>query len=84
MNTGRQMLWLPTTRDEKYKGKQAADTFVVRSGDMLSGVAVFIGAEELHASVRAFALMNLVLIAAWLFIAVRLVRRYRALAAQQG
>src|SRR5262249_14843993 len=36
MNTARQMLWLPTSREEKYKAKQAADTFVVRSGDMLS------------------------------------------------
>src|SRR5258705_1333841 len=31
MNTGKQMLWLPTTREEKYKAKQAIDTFFVRS-----------------------------------------------------
>ncbi len=30
MNTARQLLWLPTTREEKYKAKQAIDTFFVR------------------------------------------------------
>ena len=32
MNTAKQLLWLPTTRDEKYKAKQAIDTFFVRTG----------------------------------------------------
>jgi AAA family ATP:ADP antiporter len=84
MNTARQMLWLPTNRDEKYKAKQAADTFVVRTGDMLSAVAVFLGVTFLHAGVRGFAVMNLVLIAIWLTVAVRLVRRYRSLSAPPG
>ena len=30
MNTVRQMLFLPTTREEKYKAKQVIDSFVVR------------------------------------------------------
>jgi hypothetical protein len=34
----RQLLWLPTTREEKYKAKQAIDTFFVRGGDVLSAV----------------------------------------------
>jgi len=84
MNTGRQMIWLPTSREEKYKAKQAADTFVVRSGDMLSGLAVFVGTTYLHTTVRGFAAMNLVLIAVWLVIAVTLVRRYRSLATHSG
>jgi AAA family ATP:ADP antiporter len=83
MNTARQMLWLPTSREEKYKAKQAADTFVVRSGDMLSGVAVFLGTTFLHASVRGFAWMNLALIAVWLTVAFQLVRRYRSLSTPQ-
>jgi ATP/ADP translocase len=33
MNTAKQMIWLPTTREEKYKAKQAIDTFFVRTGD---------------------------------------------------
>jgi ATP:ADP antiporter, AAA family len=84
MNTGRQMIWLPTSREEKYKAKQAADTFVVRSGDMLSGLAVFVGTTLLHATVRGFAGMNLVLIAVWLALGLALVRRYRSLATQRG
>jgi ATP:ADP antiporter, AAA family len=84
MNTARQMLWLPTSREEKYKAKQAADTFVVRSGDMLSGVAVFVGTTFFAAGVRSFAVMNLVLIALWLTVAVRLVRYYRSLSAPRG
>jgi AAA family ATP:ADP antiporter len=84
MNTARQMLWLPTSREEKYKAKQAADTFVVRSGDMLSGVAVFLGTTFLQASVRGFAWMNLALIALWLTVAVQLIRRYRSLSAEHG
>jgi AAA family ATP:ADP antiporter len=83
MNTARQLLWLPTSREEKYKAKQAADTFVVRSGDMLSGLAVFLGTTYLHASVRGFAWMNLVLILVWLTIAMQLVRRYRSLSTKK-
>ena len=36
------MLFLPTTREEKYKAKQAIDTFFVRAGDVLSAVTVFV------------------------------------------
>ena len=43
MNTARQLLWLPTTREEKYKAKQAIDTFFVRGGDVLSAVVVYVG-----------------------------------------
>ena len=40
MNTAKQMLWLPTSRAEKYKAKQAVDTFFVRVGDVLSAGGV--------------------------------------------
>ena len=43
MNTGKQMVWLPTSPEEKYKAKQAVDTFFVRIGDMLAGGVVFVG-----------------------------------------
>ena len=43
MNTAKQMLWLPTSREEKYAAKQAIDTFFVRCGDMLSAAVVFVG-----------------------------------------
>jgi ATP:ADP antiporter, AAA family len=41
MNTARQLLWLPTSTDEKYKAKQAIDGFFVRSGDVLSAAIVW-------------------------------------------
>lgn len=82
MNTGRQMLWLPTRREEKYKAKQAADTFVVRSGDMLSAGLVFVGTTWLGLGVRGFATVNLGIIVVWLVTAVLLVRSYRSMAAR--
>ncbi len=42
-NTVRQILFLPTTREQKYKAKQAIDTFFVRAGDLLSAALVFAG-----------------------------------------
>jgi AAA family ATP:ADP antiporter len=79
MNTARQLVWLPTTRDEKYKAKQAIDTFFVRTGDMLQAVLVFAGTSWLGLGVRGFSIANLVLIAAWLGVAVLLLREYGAI-----
>ena len=74
MNTARQMLWLPTTRGEKYKAKQAIDTFFVRGGDLLSAAAVFAGTHILHLTVAQFAIGNIALTVLWLAIALRLLR----------
>jgi AAA family ATP:ADP antiporter len=73
-NTVRQMLWLRTSREMKYKAKQAVDTFFVRYGDVSSGVLVYVGAGLLSWSVREFALVNALLAAAWLFFAWRIRR----------
>ncbi|HWP57332.1 MAG TPA: Npt1/Npt2 family nucleotide transporter [Candidatus Acidoferrales bacterium] len=81
-NTARQALFLPTTREEKYKAKAAIDTFFVRIGDLLSTALVFMSAQ-LALSVRALSAVNIVLIALWLALAVGIGRNYRALAAQQ-
>jgi hypothetical protein len=43
MNTGNALLWLPTTREERYAAKQAVDTFFVRCGDLLAAGLVFAG-----------------------------------------
>jgi AAA family ATP:ADP antiporter len=64
-NTTRQALWLPTSREAKYKAKQAVDSFVVRSGDVAQAGIVFVG-ERLAFTVAAFAAVNIVLAAAWL------------------
>ncbi len=82
MNTARAMLWLPTSRDEKYKAKQAIDTFIVRVGDLLSGALVFLGTEILTFGVQTFAMINVVIAVVWLALGWLLYREYRRLAAQ--
>jgi AAA family ATP:ADP antiporter len=79
MNTGRQMMWLPTTREEKYKAKQTLDTFFVRTGDLLAGAVVFVGTTWLHLGMRGFAWLNVALAAAWLVVGALLVRENRRL-----
>lgn len=82
MNTGKQMLWLATSREEKYKAKQAIDTFFVRAGDVLAAGAVWIGTNRLSAGIADFALGNLVLVAVWGATAWAVLRRYRARCAE--
>jgi ATP:ADP antiporter, AAA family len=82
MNTAKAMLWLPTTREQKYKAKQAADTFFVRMGDVMSAVLVFVGTAFLTLGTAGFAAANVVLIVAWLALSLLLVRRNRRLVAE--
>ncbi len=79
MNTARQLLWLPTSREEKYKAKQAVDTFFVRIGDLVSAGVVFLGTSWLALEVRGFAVLNLCVGAIWLGVACLLVRQNRRL-----
>jgi AAA family ATP:ADP antiporter len=76
MNVARQMLWLPTSREEKYKAKQAADTFIVRFGDVMAALLVWLGTTVLAFSQRSFALVNILLIGAWIGVAYILLRDY--------
>ena len=78
MNTARQLLWLPTSRDEKYKAKQAIDTFFVRGGDLLSAAAVYLGAAVLHLNVQQFAMGNVLLTLVWLAVALLILEPRRA------
>jgi AAA family ATP:ADP antiporter len=82
MNTAKQMLWLPTSRAEKYKAKQAVDTFFVRLGDVVSAAMVFAGVTWLGLGVRGFGVLNTVLVAVWIAIAFQLLREHRRLAAE--
>ncbi len=43
MNTARNALLLPTSRDVKYQAKTAIDTFFYRTGDLLSTLSIFVG-----------------------------------------
>jgi ATP:ADP antiporter, AAA family len=75
-NTVRNVLFLPTSRDEKYKAKQAIDSFFWRAGDVLSALLVFVGITILGFGTSAFARANLVLTCVWLLLAFAVGREY--------
>jgi AAA family ATP:ADP antiporter len=75
-NTVRNVLFLPTSRDQKYKAKQAIDSFFVRAGDVLSAALVYIGTVLVSLGTTGFARVNLVLALAWLLLAVTIGREY--------
>jgi AAA family ATP:ADP antiporter len=79
-NTTRNALYLPTSREAKYKAKQANDTFFVRFGDVTSAGLVFAGTTWLGFAPKQFAIVNIVLIVVWLVVAVALGRRFQNLA----
>jgi AAA family ATP:ADP antiporter len=80
-NTVRHTLFLPTTREEKYKAKQVTDSFAQRAGDVLSALTVFVGAGLLALGASQIAILNIALAVAWLVVAVQIGRRYGRLAA---
>jgi AAA family ATP:ADP antiporter len=82
MNTGRAMLWLPTSREEKYKAKQAIDTFFVRFGDVIAGGLVFLATKQLALTIRQISLVNIALVAVWIFVAVLVLREHQKLASE--
>jgi AAA family ATP:ADP antiporter len=80
-NTLRHALFLPTSRDSKYKAQAAIDTFFFRMGDVVAGLGiVFLFVEVLGLGVRAFAILNIVLAACWLVLAARAGRLHDRLA----
>jgi AAA family ATP:ADP antiporter len=76
MNTVRQTLWLPTSREAKYKAKAAVDTFFMRGGDLVQAGIVFVGAAA-GAGIKGFALLNVALTVAWLLVAGRIAAEHR-------
>jgi AAA family ATP:ADP antiporter len=82
-NTTRHALFLPTSREAKYKAKQAIDSFFVRFGDMLQAGVVFVGVQ-LAFGIRGFAIVNLVLVAIWLLVVVGIRREHRKLTGSEA
>jgi AAA family ATP:ADP antiporter len=75
-NTLRQALFLPTSREAKYKAKAAVDTFFTRAGDVLS--AGFVGLGQVAGlTVSAFAAINVTLTVLWLWVARRIAQEHR-------
>jgi len=81
-NTARNALYLPTSREAKYKAKQANDTFFVRFGDVVSAGLVFAGTTWLGFEPKQFAIVNVVLIGVWLLLAVVIGRTFQKLTAK--
>ena len=81
-NTARQALFLPTSRETKYKAKAAIDTFFVRMGDLLSMGLVFLSVQ-FSLSVTTLSSVNVVLAGIWLVVAFGIGRRYKILAAAE-
>jgi AAA family ATP:ADP antiporter len=82
MNTIRAALYLPTSREAKYKAKQAIDTFFVRLGDMLQAGIVF-GGVHLGFGIRQFAVVNVCFVVAWLFSAAIIYREHKKISAEK-
>ena len=75
-NTVRRALFLPTSRESKYKALQAVETFFWRGGDALSGLATFVIVQLLSLGVRYFAVINLALVVIWLWLAGGITREH--------
>jgi AAA family ATP:ADP antiporter len=75
-NTIRQALFLPTTREAKYKAKAAIDTFFTRLGDLVQAGIVF-GGTAVGLGIGGFAWLNVALTVVWLVVAGQIVREHR-------
>jgi AAA family ATP:ADP antiporter len=78
MNTTRQALFLPVDRDAKYEGKTAIDSFFWRFGDLIQAGVVFAGLNWFGWGAPQFALLNLLLAAVWIGLAVAIGRQFAA------
>ena len=73
-NTARHALFLPVSREAKYKAKTAIDTFFYRTGDLTQAGVVWLG-TSLAFTTRHFALANVVFIMLWLGVTYMLSRK---------
>jgi AAA family ATP:ADP antiporter len=78
-NTVKQALFLPTSREAKYKAKAAIDTFFVRFGDAASAALVAFGLHTLAFDARSFARVNVALCLVWIALNVAIAREHRKL-----
>lgn len=78
-NTIRAALFLPTSREVKYKAKAAVDTFFARTGDALQAAVVFAG-TRLAFKLPAFAVVNVIIVGIWLAVVNGIAREHKNLA----
>jgi AAA family ATP:ADP antiporter len=77
-NTTQHALFLPTSREAKYKAQAATETFFWRAGDVAQAGLVYLGVS-LGLRLTAFTQINLALVLVWLGIAAMLYREHRRL-----
>lgn len=77
----RRALFLPTSREAKYKALQAVETFFWRTGDMISGLLVFAGIRLLQLS--TIAMINIGLVVVWILLATGIPYEHSKLMAAQ-
>jgi AAA family ATP:ADP antiporter len=75
-NTLRHALFLPTSREAKYKAKSVVDTFCTRFGDVLQAAVVF-GGTAIGLGIWGFAWLNVALTLVWLAVALQIAREHR-------
>jgi len=75
-NTARHALFLPTSREAKYKAKAAIDTFFWRAGDVLQAGVVFLGTRAAW-GITGFAGLNLIFVVIWLIVVGFLYREHK-------
>lgn len=82
-NTARRALFLPTSREAKYKAQAVMETLVWRAGDMMQAAIVFVGAELLGFGVRQFGVINVVLVCFWLAVVVLIYREHKKITGEE-
>lgn len=82
-NTARHALFLPTSREAKYKAKTAIDSFFWRAGDVLQAGVVLVG-TRLAFSDQHFAMLNIGFVLVWLAIVAAIYKRHRQLVPPEG
>jgi ATP:ADP antiporter, AAA family len=75
MSTAKHVVWLPASRDEKFKAKQVVDTLFVRAGDVVAAGAIVAGAR-LGVTTSCFGMLNVALAAVGAFTALSAASSY--------
>ena len=75
-NTVRHALFLPTSREVKYKAKNAIDTFFTRVGDVIAAGVATLGVY-LGWQIPGFGYLMIAFTLVWLFVALQIAREHR-------
>jgi ATP:ADP antiporter, AAA family len=83
-NTVKQALYLPTSREAKYKAKAAIDVFFVRFGDAGAAALVALGLHVFAFGTRGMAFVNVGLCVLWIVLCVGIARENQRLTKEKA